>query len=61
MMPATAVETSPDSLCADEAGDIGQGGLTVIDKRGEIRASEHSVRGYLKILEGFQVYLLSCQ
>lgn len=35
---------------------------SLIEKKGEnICASEHPVKGYLKILEGFQVYLLFCQ
>lgn len=57
----SSVERSPDSLCADEAGDIGQDGLTAIDKMEKIPAREHPVKGYLKILEGFQMYLLFCQ
>lgn len=57
----SSVERGPDSLCADEAGDIGQDGLTAIDKMEKIPAREHPVKGYLKILEGFQMYLLFCQ
>lgn len=34
-MPNGLVERSPGKLCADEAGHIGQDGLTVIEKRGE--------------------------
>lgn len=47
------VERSPDSLCADEADDIGQDGLTVIEKRGENTCQWAPSEGVFKDFGGF--------
>lgn len=47
------VERNPDSLCADEAGDIGQDGLTVIEKRGENTCQWAPSEGVFKDFGGF--------
>ena len=44
---------SPDSLCADQAGDAGQDGLTVIEKWGENTCQWAPSEGVFKDFGGF--------